>query len=55
MDKPTQSRNKNFKNRASLTRSKTHLSYKERVAKRAKSKGITAEHLSNSDYFVTLS
>ncbi|EKF9575008.1 hypothetical protein [Vibrio vulnificus] len=55
MDKPTQSRNKNFKNRASLTSSKTNLPYKERVAKRAKSKGITADHLSKSDYFVTLS
>ena len=44
MDKYTQSRNKNFQNKASITRGKTNLSYKERIAKRNKAKGIPAEH-----------
>lgn len=52
MDKHTQSRNKNFKNRASLNRGKTNLSYQERVAKREKTKGISLEHFANSGQYV---
>lgn len=54
MDKHTQPRTQKFKSRASLTPGRVNLSYKERVAKRDKTKGISPEQFSNSDYYVAL-
>lgn len=51
MDKCNQSRNKNFINKASITRNKTHLTYQDRIAKRVTNKSSLDEESSLIEYY----